>query len=334
MIPALSAAGLARLTEELSIATPSPIAPEWRIFHNPAAVPEGAIDDAEYCGAAAIPAASETGGLINQITKSGTNKFHGTVYEYNQVSALRGNMYFNNRNKVARPHSIYNQYGINASGPVWIPRLYDGHNKLYWLFPYEGIRDSAPFSGLTTVPTDAEKNGDFSALLGAGSSYQIYDPATGKLSGGVVTRTPFTGNIIPTARLNPVALALLKYYPEPNVSASRIDGYDNYFSSSSNPDVFSTQFGCIDFSTANNKVFADIRHNERTQFASNYLGNISTGSNLFRQNWGGTIGDVAIVNPKTVANLRLNWTRFVEQYSVPSDGFDASTLGFPASMTS
>jgi len=110
------------------------------------------------------------GGVINQITKSGTNKFHGTLYEFSQISAIDADLYFNNRAnpRVPTPVAHFNQYGGTFGGPVFIPKLYNGKDKLFFFFAYEGLKDSTPATTTLTVPTQAERNGDFSQTLAAG----------------------------------------------------------------------------------------------------------------------------------------------------------------------
>src|SRR6185503_17989743 len=108
-----------------------------------------------------------------------------------------------------------NRPGFSVSGPVVIPKVYNGKNKTFFLFSYEGIRDSRPRFDATNVwvPTAALASGDFSAYT---SSIRIYDPLTGTFSGGSVTnRTPFANNIIPANRINPVAKAVLSYLGSP-----------------------------------------------------------------------------------------------------------------------
>src|SRR5207249_3333343 len=77
-------------------------------------------------------------GSINQVMKSGTNLLHGTLYEYNQPNTLSANSFFNNRAGIARPVTHLNQYGLTAGGPVILPKVLDGRNKLFWFFGYEG----------------------------------------------------------------------------------------------------------------------------------------------------------------------------------------------------
>ncbi len=103
-------------------------------------------------------------GTANQITKSGTNQFHGTLYEFNQNNFTSANNFFSNASGKPVPTLHYNQYGVTAGAPVILPKLYHGKDKLFWFFAYEGLRDNTPTPTTTTVPTQAERNGDsFSA---------------------------------------------------------------------------------------------------------------------------------------------------------------------------
>ena len=158
------------------------------------------------------------GGVINLSTKSGTNQFHGSAYEFIRNKVLNANDFFDNRNGVPRPPFTQNQFGGNVGGPVL-------KDKLFYFGGYEGfrLRKGSPFQGY--VPTAAERGGDFSAVGSANtaSAFQIYDATTSGVGGNpacnstnAVCRTPFPNNIIPANRLDPTAVALLKYYPLPN----------------------------------------------------------------------------------------------------------------------
>ncbi len=272
------------------------------------------------------------GGTVNVVLRSGTNKIHGTAYEFNQVSALAATPFFTNKAGLLKPVTRYNQFGANGGGPIWIPKLFDGRNRVFWYFAWEGINDSFPEPLTTTVPTAAERTGDFSALLKAGSNYQIYDPLTGVVEGSRIRRQPFNGNIIPAERLNPIALNALKLYPLPN-QAGGPDGRDNYLANSVRTDTFNNELGRIDVNlSTRNKVFWNFRHNDRIENRGNKFNNIATGNFLGRINWGSMIDDVYTLTPTTVMNVRFNWTRFVESNTKPSDGLDFTTLGFPASL--
>ncbi len=128
------------------------------------------------------------GGTMNQVLKTGTNALHGSAWEFNQPNTLIANNFFNNKAGLGNPVTHYNQYGVTAGGPIWIPKVFDGRNKLFWFFAWEGLKDNQPNTTFLTVPTDAERSGDFSALLALGSQYQLYNPFTATLSGTTITR--------------------------------------------------------------------------------------------------------------------------------------------------
>jgi Carboxypeptidase regulatory-like domain len=180
------------------------------------------------------------GNVVNAITKSGSSELHGDAFEFIRNSDLDANNFFNNAAGLAKPHFERNQFGFTAGGPVYIPWLYRQRNKTFFFGGYEGLRQSTPLTLLTTVPTAAFKNGDFSAMLGPqiGADAlgrpvlrgQIYNPFTTRtittgtvdpVTGRTATQTgyirdPFPGNIIPTSLINPVARATEQYYPAPN----------------------------------------------------------------------------------------------------------------------
>lgn len=269
------------------------------------------------------------GGVLNQVTKGGTNSFHGSLYEYAQFAALNANGYFADRTNTPKPNTHYHQYGLSAGGPVWIPHIFNGRDRVFFEFAWEGIRDSQPASGFLTVPTDAEKNGDFSSLLAIGPQYQIYDPSTARVVDGVVVRDPFKGNIIPSSRINSIAKKLLTYYPEPNTLSGQ-DGVHNYFTSFPSQDLYDNQFGRMDFNIrTRDKLFLDVRHSQRTQLTNNYFHNISTGDPLDRVNWGAAVDNVFTVTPTTVINTRINWTRYVNYAIAGSQGLDPTDIGYP-----
>jgi hypothetical protein len=278
------------------------------------------------------------GGIMNQVTKGGTNGFHGSTYEFNQVSAMKANSYFNNRNGVRKPVTRYNQYGVNAGGPIFLPHLYDGRNRLFWNFSWEGVRDATALPGYITVPTAAERTGDFSQLLNVGSNFQIYDPSTATVNAqGVITRQPFANNIVksPTGTLNPVALAYLAYYPLPNTTGGA-DGLDNYFTNFVVRNFYDDQIGRIDFAPSKrDHVLFTFRHtNYLKPFNYDYANNDAMGSTEHRGNWGSMLDNVYTINPTTVADVRINWLHFVETNAAPSAGMDATTLNFPENISS
>ena len=271
------------------------------------------------------------GGTANHVTKSGTNRFHGSAYDFNVTSALTATPFFTNKAGLKKPTNNFNQYGLSAGGPIWAPKLFDGRDKVFWFFAWEGIKSASPSVTLVTVPTEAERRGDLSALLAAGNNYQIYDPLTGVQSGTQIARQPFPSNIIPAGRLNPIAQAYMKFYPAPNYPG-RSDGAQNYATSGAGTQGFNTEFGRLDFNLSDrHKVFGNVRHSfSNVQNSEGYFNNIATGFSNVRTAWGMTLDDVYLLSPITVVNVRLNWTRFILNYGVPSEGFDPTSLGFPS----
>jgi hypothetical protein len=210
-----------------------------------------AMYDAEY---------GNTGGAsINTVLRSGTNTYHGSAYYVFRNTYLDANTYERvatqnspiAKSRTPRINGGWNQPGFVFDGPVRIPHLYDGRNKTFFLFAYEHIQLHQPNAGSAdvNVPTDAEKNGDFSALCTGGfdangvclqgGGFQIYDPLTAAANGN---RTPFPYNKIPSNRFNPVGIAMINMYPEPNATPTSTANY-NYISP--NPVAYQGQYSFV-----------------------------------------------------------------------------------------
>lgn len=181
------------------------------------------------------------GGVISFAMRSGTNAFHGTAHNFLRNSVLDANGF--NANRALQPRRAFrrNQFGGTFNGPVWIPKVYDGHNKTFFFFAYEGLRERSINSFTGSVPTDLERVGNFSETrLQNGALIQIFDPRTTRLDpnrpAGTTRyiRDPFAGNIIPTNLLGVTAKALLAYYPKPNQRGDGLSNTNNFFSSAAN----------------------------------------------------------------------------------------------------
>jgi hypothetical protein len=129
------------------------------------------------------------GGVITIVTKAGGNRFHGTLFEYFQHDKLNANQTELNRAGTPKPPNNINTFGFNLTGPVVIPKVFNGRNKLFWLLSYEGMRQRSADPGVRTFPLAEWRTGDFSSLLnGQGQQVLIYDPLTTLADG---TRQPF-----------------------------------------------------------------------------------------------------------------------------------------------
>jgi hypothetical protein len=145
-------------------------------------------------------------GVMTFVSKSGTNGYHGSAYEFIRNNDFDANNFFSNASHIA--NSIYkqNDFGFTAGGPVWIPKVYHGKDKTFFFFSYEGFRNRTGANGTAfTVPTPEMYNGDFTKwVTSAGVMIPIYNPLSQVTNAdGSVTRTPFPGNIVPKSLYSP-----------------------------------------------------------------------------------------------------------------------------------
>lgn len=185
------------------------------------------------------------GGLFNYSTRSGSNQWHGSAFNYFVNEALWAGQPFNH----IRPLQRRNNYGGSIGGPVRIPKVYDGRDRTFFFFNYEDFRESVNVNNVvTTVPIPAYKAGNFAGILtgrdipgipadGLGNAIRegmIYDPATEQLaSNGTRARLQFPGNVIPVNRFDPSAVKIQALFPNPNFGAggALINNYNNPYQS-------------------------------------------------------------------------------------------------------
>jgi carboxypeptidase family protein len=157
---------------------------------------------------------------VTFVTKSGTNDFHGSLFEYLQNDALDADIL----NFTTKAPKRFNTFGGSVGGPVTIPHLYDGKDKTFFFFDYEGNRRETSVPEQYLVPDQAERDGNLTELVGTGT---LTDP---------FTQTPYANKTIPSGAsctstadcINPVALNVLKYYPLPNVNIGVANAPYNY----------------------------------------------------------------------------------------------------------
>ena len=206
-----------------------------------------------------------SGGIVNVSLKSGTNAPHGTVYEYARRKAWDANSFQNNAVGAPRGEHYLDQYGGQLAGPVYIPKVYNGRNKTFFLFAYEKYRENTPRPYTLSVPAPEFSTGDFSKLVnGVGQPITIYDPATGQTVNGNFTRQPFPNNIIPANRINPIAKNILSYFPAPNtVTPGQPYTQGNLYFDAPDKDSFYNEVVKIDqqIGSRNRVAFREIRSN-------------------------------------------------------------------------
>jgi hypothetical protein len=288
------------------------------------------------------------GTTTNTVVRSGTNKLHGAAYYAFQNTYLNANLYERVPNQngalnAAAPTHRNNdqlaQTGFVVDGPVFIPKIYDGRNKSFFMLAYEFYQTHQAINYNSRVPTAAERGGDFSALCsnfnGAGlctNGIQIYDPTSAVV--GNVRTAYFANNLIPANRINTTGAALLNYYPLPNVGGASPNA-TNYISNqtsyrSSYPSIIGRYDQAIG---SKNKLNMTLFRSGLTQAYPlegfpKAIGPGGYGYSVYRNNRGGSIDDVHQFNSTMVLDSRFGilWHPFGLTYPGNSN-FDLSSIG-------
>ncbi len=296
------------------------------------------------------------GGIINVALKSGGNQLHGAVYEFARRSAWDANSFQNNSRCVTvdangKCHGApkdghwLDQYGIQLDGPVYIPKLYNGRNKTFFMFNYERYREGTPQPLILSVPEPEMRLGDFSKLADSrGRAITIYDPTTGHQEGSQWVRDPFPGNVIPRQRLNSTALQLIKYFPLPNTKTPGVDySTSNYFISGGDGtarDEFYNLVVKIDRNISDkHRMFVRFGNNDRTEMRT-YNGIFDKpGADgqlpLRRANWTGAADWTATLTPTLLLDVRTSMSRFIDPSTADANkNFDLVGAGFSPRLVS
>lgn len=280
------------------------------------------------------------GGVINVVTKSGTNTLHGSAYDYLRNSKLDANNFFANRAGRGKGPFKRNQWGGTVGGPIVIPHVYDGRNKTFFFFGFEGTnaRSQSVFS--TTVPPDEWRRGDFANLrTAAGAPILIYDPLTGRpdpANPARFIRTPFAGNRIPVDRMDPVAVNAMKYFPAPNTPPINPNTFaNNFVTAGSAPSNSYRSDSRIDHNwTSWWRMFGrvSVGWNDAIQF--NAFGNAAMpgdgGGITHGANRSVSLDNVFTLSPTLIANVRYGFGRTLYRRDNFGEGFDLTSLGFPS----
>jgi hypothetical protein len=278
------------------------------------------------------------GGNVNITLKSGTNLLHGEAYGFLENPKLNANSFFSNAANLGKDNYRETRISGSVNGPVFIPHVYNGHNRTFWMYTYEHINANVPHDTSTTlfysVPTAPERTGDFSSLLALGSQYQIYDPDSTKPSttSGRYQRTAFPNNVIPASRLDKNALAMIgDYFPAPNIAGSA-GGVNNYAVRSLEVNTFWTQVFRVDH-VINEKHRIFVRGDANSRYQDvDYRFNNSSGFWGPRDNYGFGIDYVWVIGPQFLFEARYNYTRYTDLVGPPTIGLDATTLGFSQTL--
>ncbi|MGH9854448.1 MAG: TonB-dependent receptor domain-containing protein, partial [Blastocatellia bacterium] len=282
-----------------------------------------------------------SGGIFNVVTRSGSNNYHLTLYEFLRNDALNANDFFANAARQPAPPFKFNQFGGTLGGPVTIPKLYDGRNKTFFFVSGESVRFVQGITFVGTVPRAPELGGDFSNIrTAAGALVTIYDPLTTgpNPSGAGSIRQVFPGNRIPDNRIDPVARNASKFFPASNAPpANAFTGVNNYARTDGNKiDKDSMSYRVDHYFNDKNRFFArysadDTPFIRAAPYGRDNPASPGTGPQTFgRRN--SVAEDTHTFSPTLIAVFRYSLTRLSNFRSAFSEPFDIATLGFPARL--
>jgi hypothetical protein len=289
-----------------------------------------------------------SGNVVNVVTKRGSNGFHGDAWEFYRNSPFDARYYFNKKNQ---PAFHRNQYGGTVGGPIW-------KNKTFFFVYYEGLKQATPATFVGTMPTAAERTGDFSALLGGPTgqtdalgrpilSGQIYnpfstrqitagqvDPVTGRVAtqNGYI-RDPIPGNIIPAGLMDSIASKIAggNYWPNPTTS-----GLVNNFTAAAAAAAHSDEYSVrIDHNFSDNDRINgrwSQKYQSKINFPTYYGASNAAGPGVDAPNnrYSFNLAYNHIFNPTFAMSANFGVNRHVEQSTTQSFGFQSSTLGLPS----
>lgn len=273
-------------------------------------------------------------GVLNIVTRSGTNSFHGSAFEYLQNNDLDANNFFSNMAGIPLPHLERNQFGFNVGGPII-------KDKLFFFVDSEWLRQANLDPISTEVPTAAQRTGDFSNLFSTnGTPITIYDPYSTYMANGQTLRNAFPNNIIPSNLITPFAAAVFNYYPLPNNPGvlgpqGQYTGVGNYFVDGTQRSTYDRTDVKIDDNLGSNQhIMARYSRDDYFIHSVNLFNNIASPTSLSTRN-NDQPGDNAVlawtwtISPTLVWTNSLNWSRIVDDSNSPSQGFNLTSLGGP-----
>ena len=257
------------------------------------------------------------GGVMNVVLKTGGNRIHGTLFEYLRNDKFDARNFFD----PTSPSLRRNQFGGIVDGPVIIPKLYNGHNKTFFLGSWESYRQRVGINKLGQVPTELERSGDFSKSVDAGAAILLKDPFNSAVCTTTSRAGCYANNRLPLSLLSPVAAKLIAYYPKPN----RAD-VNNFGARAKDADNWDSYLGKLDH-----------RFKDRDTFSARYLrrnndtGNPFAGSPIptfgNRTNESQELGGVSwthLFSPTLINEARVGLTRTVDHVTNLSDDKDYS----------
>jgi Carboxypeptidase regulatory-like domain len=273
------------------------------------------------------------GGVAVLSTKSGTNQLHATAYEYLRNNHLNANSWQNDRNGIPIALFQRNVFGGNIGGPVYIPKAYNGKDKTFFFFNYEGTRQASPDQVLDTVPTQQQRNGDFSNTFDRNGRLDvIYDFLTTQANPaapGTYTRLPFPGNVIPAQRINHISTNVVALYPLPNrpgVTPQQVQNFLATGKAITNTNNYLTR---IDHNfSEKERIFGRVGYAPYANFSS--IQSLAFAERSINSNPGtaALIGFTSAFTPNLLGEFRISYTRLQFNSFPVSQGYNVASLGF------
>jgi hypothetical protein len=286
------------------------------------------------------------GGALSAVQRTGTNTLHGEISEFGRVSAMQHRKYFDlyhfgqqQPGQVATPSELFQQPNATLSGPIVIPKIYNGKNRTFFVFAVERVIEKQAKQQAYTVPDAAELAGDFSFAGHGVTPNQLYDPLSTALVNGQYTRTPIAGNIIPASRIDPVAAKFLSMHPYalPNAPGTYSNtGPSNNFQGTYLKKYFSENYtGRVDqqfspsFKMFGNWFYKSIYQRSPNPQIANPVFDSSLVLEHDYQNTA-TLGATKILGPTLIMEARVGYNRFEGATIGPdTNAGTAALLGIP-----
>ncbi len=270
------------------------------------------------------------GGVVSLVTKSGSNQFHGSAFEFLRNNDLDANSWSANFSGIPRQPFHRNQFGGNLGGPLWKSK------KLFFFGGFETFKQASPTTQISSVPTALQRSGNFSQTFNSdGSPALIFDPNSTTLgSGGNYVRTPFVGNIIPSNRFDPVGQKALNLYPEPNTAGDAVTNANNFAAAGQLVSNYYKLDSRVDWVKSEGyRLFARVTKGWEEDGIPLYFHNGA-------DNTGGekdprfeiVFGQTFVPNPTWVINVLIGSGRWHEIDTTASQQYNGTLAGFSSSL--
>ncbi len=280
--------------------------------------------------------------IIQMVTKSGTNKFHGDLFYLLRNEQLNANGLANNMQGIPRAKYRVDEAGGSVGGPVVFPKLFNGKDKIFFFLAFDRLWNVEPYTGFATVPTALQRQGDFGQTLIDSNGTPVpatwFNPFTATpTAAGSTTyqRQPYPtstncssygcGSVI--SNPDTYGLMYLNAYPQPNHAPSDIYGDDNYFFNQTNPTTRNNLNTRMDFRFGRNSFYLSGGVQEAEEIGANAWGASSpwrwqNQNDNVDDNPNAAIGDTIALNPTTFIDLHVGFQRVAAQSNYPESGVD------------